>query len=155
MLLNTVIEKSKINLAAAQLLQDKTYFAPSVHCAFYSCLQFLMYLAKETFKITDSEIAAKTIGGGTHKFLIDLTFNELNRAKRSKSDNTLSLRYQFDKTKLTASTITDFNSKIVKLKMHRVDSDYKDKEIRFDDSREAICLSQEIVKDLKQVFFVK
>lgn len=153
--MSTVIEKSKFNLDAAQLLQEKSYYAPSVHCAFYSCLQFLMYLAKEIFKVTDTDIAAQTVGGGTHKYLVDLTFRELRRAKMSKSDKNLSLQYKFDKTKLTTITITNFNSKMGKLKIHRVDSDYKDKEIRFDDSREAISLSQEIVKDLKQVFFVK
>lgn len=40
-------EKVEFNKSAAELLYDNNFYAPSVHCAYYSCFQLLKYLIKE------------------------------------------------------------------------------------------------------------
>lgn len=61
--------KAEFNIDAAQLLIDKSLYAPSVHCSYYSCFQLMKYTMKEIFGITYDELAQRVsvkTTGGTH-----------------------------------------------------------------------------------------
>jgi len=54
--------KSEFNDEAAQLLFDKSLYAPSIHCAYYSCFQLIKHIIQDklgvSFKAQDKEIRA-------------------------------------------------------------------------------------------------
>ena len=43
-------QESDFNIDAASALLKQNLFAPSVHCSYYSCFQFLKYTIKEFFE---------------------------------------------------------------------------------------------------------
>lgn len=47
--MSLMLEKSKQNYEAFVLLKGRGYGIPSVHCAYYSCFQMLMYFFKDYF----------------------------------------------------------------------------------------------------------
>ena len=48
--------KSEINSDAAKLLHDKNYYAPSIHCSYYSCLQLMIYSLNSHFNFTEKYV---------------------------------------------------------------------------------------------------
>ena len=43
--MNHYLIKSEINLSAAQFLHRHTYFLPVIHCAYYSCFQYMKHIS--------------------------------------------------------------------------------------------------------------
>lgn len=129
--------KSEINKEAAKLLHEKDYYAPSVHCSYYSCLQLMKYCLNSHFKLTEKEINTKvsqyTINNkdGSHNFYISFLFKEI-------------------KTISTTRESINFNNKINALKKIRTTADYGKEEILYNISNKALTLSGDIIEMIKK-----
>jgi uncharacterized protein (UPF0332 family) len=120
-------EKSEFNIAAAELLLEKDYYAPSLHCSYYSCFQLIKFTIKDFFG-TDYETLSSNISSSkknTHQYIIDYISNEL---------------INFTDTK----TGRDFKRKIKDLKQFRQESDYDDMEITIEKGNAAYLQAVEI-----------
>ncbi len=126
--------KSDENRRAADFLNEKGLHAPSVHCAYYSCLQLLKYVITFSLKKTEDDIS-----------------RDMNR---SRSDSHI----YFEKT--VSNEIKDFSNRKIfvlkfrELKILRIASDYSLRKIQKQDSDEALKLSVEISKIIKNTFHV-
>lgn len=105
--------KSILNKESAELLLKDNKYAPSVHCSYYSCIQFMLFLIYGKLKVTntDFEIRRKEVQKGTHQYAISLILDHLNTLKYEK-DGKDNLKF--------------FKTKISELKLLRELSDYKD-----------------------------
>ena len=122
--------KSEFNLLAAKVLIDEhDYYAPSVHCSYYGCFQFIKYKLNQlgqTYDIVSQTIEAdKTLH--SHTYPINLLLQELSAKGVNRHD------------------VREVKEKINDLKYFRVVADYHDKEISFQDSNKALTLSNEII----------
>lgn len=61
--------KSEHNISAAQMLIENKLYAPSVHCAYYSCFQLMKYVLNELgVEYTEQETLTKN--KDSHKIII-------------------------------------------------------------------------------------
>lgn len=131
--------KSEINSDAAKLLHDKNYYAPSIHCSYYSCLQLMIYSLNSHFNFTEDEISSKvneytrSYKDGSHNFYISFLLKEIKKNS--------SVRVSLD-----------FNNKINTLKKFRTKADYKKDDIHHDTSNIALSLSGDIITLIKKYF---
>lgn len=128
-------EKSNINYESAQLLIDKSYYAPSVHCAYYSVFQLLKYTLSFFSGDSYDEISQKISLAryqGSHKYIITEIL------KYVKNDN----REDYRKIK----------RKLTDLKHFREQSDYDDVEVTFDNSRKSYLFATEIREYINSKF---
>lgn len=131
--------KSEFNLAAAEILIDEHQnYAPSVHCAYYGCFQFIKSKLNSigiTYEQIDEDIAKSQQEGMktlySNKYPLDLIIREI----RKKSDVLF--------VKKVRDSIKD-------LKTFRVESDYHNVQIDYSKSYEALNLSREIIKLIKE-----
>jgi hypothetical protein len=129
--------KSEINKDAAKLLQEKNYYAPSVHCSYYSCLQLMKYCLNSHFKLSEKEINSKVKQymiknkDGSHNFYINFLFKEIKNISTTRESN-------------------DFNNKINALKKIRTIADYSKEDILFHTSNKALTLSSDIIEMIKK-----
>lgn len=128
--------KSDFNLQAADyLINVEDCYAPSVHCSYYGCFQYIKFKLNKighTYAQIDSDIQkSKQVPGGTvlssNKYPLDLIVKKL----RTQTDIIYSKKV---------------NDKIKKLKTFRVLSDYEDVPVDYQKSTEALRLSKEIIK---------
>ena len=127
-------QKSVFNSDAADLLQNKNLFAPSVHCSYYSCLQLLKVVICKFIGLSYEDIDKEINNGDSHRYLI------------SKVADTIYLNSKPEHTK--------FSRNIKDLKKFRIDSDYNDIEITSDKSQNAIKIAKEIREQLTTLFKV-
>lgn len=122
-------EKVEFNKSAAQLLYEQSYYAPSVHCAYYSCFQLLKILIKEKLHIDynqqESEIL-KTTNLGTHIYVQNKILKEISDLEK----NTDKFR--------------EIRTKLVDLRELRVKADYKNIQIDESKGRMALHYSEEL-----------
>ncbi|TYQ00422.1 hypothetical protein C7447_1011036 [Tenacibaculum adriaticum] len=127
--------KSEFNLEAARVLIDEyDNFAPSVHCSYFGCFQFIKSKLNKigfSYEKIDSDIsisrqsAARTLN--SHDYPIKLILTEVEK----KSDI------------IFRKGVKD---KINLLKTYRVLSDYRNESVTMKKSKEALRLSKEIIK---------
>lgn len=131
--MSNLIQKSNFNIDAAEKLIIDSLHAPSVHCSYYGCFQFLKHTLKNYKKITYEfiEDECKAYSGGTHGYIIDKCLNEF----RSKVD---------------FNTFKEVKRNIKDLKSFRIDSDYFDIAIIIDESEKALALSKGIITEIKK-----
>ncbi|NQU85752.1 MAG: HEPN domain-containing protein [Mariniphaga sp.] len=130
-------EKSEFNIYAAELLIENAYFAPSVHCSYYSCFQLLKFTINDFFGIDYDSLASKISSSGkkTHQFVIGYVASKLVRyAGREESRK--------------------FKRTIKDLKQFREESDYDNIEIGKDKGETALRKAKEIRNYLKTNFHV-
>ena len=133
-------EKSNFNIDAAELLQNKSLFAPSVHCSYYSCLQLMKVAINEFLEISFEELdleiktAKEENKGNTHEYII-----------KKIGDN---IRYN------SKAEFRIFHRNIKDLKNFRVRSDYEDFQITTTESFKAFNIAKEIRTQLKETFHV-
>ncbi len=128
--------KSEFNLEAASILIDReNNFAPSVHCSYYGCFQYIKSKLNKlghTYQMMDMEISSSRQGGGvkilhSNQYPLDLIIERVG-----------------DKTnKIYKKEVKD---KIKLLKTYRVQSDYHNALVDDKKSRIALALSKEIIK---------
>lgn len=124
--------KSEFNIEASQLLIDKGIFAPSVHCSYYGCFQFIKYKLNAigvTYAYMSTEIA-KDEKKKSHNYPIKLITDKIT----SKKDKYISKQ---------------INDDIKLLKSYRQLSDYDNSEVNYDMSKKSLELSNGIIKFLK------
>lgn len=131
-----LLDKSSQNERSALMLWDiHRFYAPSVHCAYYSCIQLMIHVLLTNGGYTaitmDAEIKSKKYGNTSHTFYIKKVTELIAGINRSKCNT--------------------FN-KIWSLKDFRNKSDYQDIEITNDDANKATSLSVEINALLRNIF---
>jgi hypothetical protein len=124
-------EKSRFNMDAAQYLQKQSLYAPSVHCSYYGCLQFLKHIVNTKAGIS-----------------YDAQEDERNRLGQKTNV------YLINKVKMMISVIDPkesrtFNNEINQLKDLRVDSDYHNVQIDSAKANNAYTKACNILLQLK------
>lgn len=130
-------EKSEFNIHAAELLIEKTFYAPSIHCSYYSCFQLLKYTINTFFGIDYVTLSYDISQSekSTHHYVIDFIANQLIAlAGRTDSRN--------------------FKAQIKDLKHYREESDYDNVEVNVDKGKTALTLAHDIRNYLKTNFKV-
>jgi hypothetical protein len=132
--MNFLLAKSDFNIAAAKMLIQQNYFAPSVHCSYYSCLQLMTYYLYNKLGKNEKTMEAeqRVSTEGKHEYLINLFTREI-RPKSWESSRT-------------------FNNDIIQLKKLRVDSDYKDIQITITQGNDSFSIAKKIITLLKHNF---
>lgn len=112
-----------------KLLISGNFYAPSVHCSYYSVFQSMKckYLEKSGTTIEEYNVQAES--AGSHVSLINSFLPYINDFKSRKS----------------------FKRKVVDLKTLRKQSDYDDIEINIDESNNALRKAKELVSIIKAV----
>lgn len=131
--------KSEFNLAAAEVLIDEHQcYAPSVHCSYYGCFQYIKSKLNSigiTYEEMNNDISSSRQDGVrtlySNQYPIDLMFSEIKK----KSD---------------IYDAKNFRDKIKSLKTFRVISDYHNTEVNHNTSSEALRLSKEIISLIKK-----
>ncbi|MFC4723032.1 hypothetical protein ACFO5O_11920 [Geojedonia litorea] len=130
--------KSVFNLDAAEVLIEKHQcYAPSVHCSYFGCFQFIKSKLNEigiTYAKMEQDINLSKQNGGTpltsHKYPISLMLKRIEE----KTD----VYYK-----------RELQNKIKTLKVYREESDYFNEEVDYNKSNTALKLSREIIKSIK------
>lgn len=119
--------KSEFNIDAAEFLIDKNYYAPSVHCSYYSCFQLLKYTINH-FCGLEYEVLASNISiskKGSHQYVIDYMTNELRGVAGAVESR-------------------KFKRNITDLKHFRQESDYDNIEVNIDKGTTALRMAKDI-----------
>jgi uncharacterized protein (UPF0332 family) len=118
--------KSEFNKSAAELLYDNNLYAPSVHCAYYSCLQLIKFLVKDFMNIDypDQKIESDQLKQNSHEYVIRKLLNEVHGLSR------------FD--------YIDLRRNIYDLKSFREISDYENQIVDIDLSKKSINKANDI-----------
>ncbi|MFA6334556.1 MAG: HEPN domain-containing protein [Bacteroidales bacterium] len=125
--MSKIRQKSDFNITAAEILMRESYYAPSVHCSYYSCFQLLKYTIKYFFGI-DYETLSNNISmseQNTHGYVINFITREL-------------IGYAGDEES------RKFKRQIKDLKQFREESDYENIEVRMEQSQKAYNKAKEI-----------
>jgi len=125
--MSKIRQKSEFNIKAAEQLLKDAYYAPSVHCSYYSCFQLLKYTIKDFFNI-DYETQAvnmSVIGQKSHQYVVNYIAKELVSF------------VPFEESRNFKRTIKD-------LKQFRIESDYENLEIDLVKGNDAFNKAQEI-----------
>lgn len=79
-------DKSHYNRQAAELCLKNSLYAPSIHCSYYSCIQYMLYVLFEKLKMSKDEFEKRknSFGSGTHSSAIKLIGIDL--IKKEKKD---------------------------------------------------------------------
>ena len=103
--------KSDFNNIASELLLKNRLYAPSVHCSYYRCIQYMLHIVFNKLKVDKAEFDAqmKQRKDGTHGHAIFTIGCEL--------------------IKKNTDGYKDFQRLVPKLKEYRELSDYKDEVI--------------------------
>ncbi len=127
-------EKALVNLEVAEYLVKESKYAPSVHCSYFGCLQFLKYTLRkfrdETYE--DIEKQCNIYLGGTHGYIIDSCLAEYRK------------KVDFAKHKEIKRELKD-------LKEFRVSSDYFNVEVGDVEGEKSLKYSQKIIREIGKV----
>lgn len=127
-------EKSNLNLQVAEDLVKQSIYAPSVHCSYFGCLQFLKHTLNIYRGISFSKIEeeCKNYIGGTHGFIIDSCLADYKKLVDFKSHK-------------------DLKRELKDLKTFRVTSDYFDIQIGDNEGEMSLKYSQNIIREIGKV----
>jgi hypothetical protein len=123
--------KSELNLGAAELLHQYSYYSSAVHCAYYSCIQLMKHSWLNSMGKSDNDLRNlnNSSSQGSHEVLI----NQIKIFIQSKSQNG-----------------RVFNRDILQLKRLRVNADYDEILIDSKKSNESLILSKSSLNILKK-----
>jgi hypothetical protein len=129
--MSELLNKSELNFGAAEYLYHRNFYPPVVHCAYYSCLQFMRHIWFHSMKKSEHELSRLISEGreGSHEVLINQM--RILVAQRLKMER-------------------EFYSQILQLKKLRVASDYGLESIDTKKSKTSIELSRSVTRILKQ-----
>jgi len=133
----SIVKKSKKNFKAGELLNKNSYFAASIHCFYYSCVQLMIYILNSIFKLSESDIdrLSKEAKTGFHNWLI----NKISQEAFSKND---------------IKNRRFFYNNVQQLKCLRINADYKSRVINSNKSQKAREISKQIIKILNNILQV-
>lgn len=123
--------KSELNLGAAKLLHQYSYYSSVVHCAYYSCIQLMKHTWLNSMGKSDNDLRNlnNSSSQGSHEVLI----NQIKIFIQSKSQNG-----------------RVFNRDILQLKRLRVNADYDEILIDSKKSNDSLILSKSSLNILKK-----
>jgi hypothetical protein len=123
--------KSELNLGAAELLHQYSYYSSVVHCAYYSCIQLMKHTWLNSMGKSDNALRNlnNSSSQGSHEVLI----NQIKIFIQSKSQNG-----------------RVFNRDILQLKRLRVNADYDEILIDSKKSNDSLILSKSSLNILKK-----
>jgi uncharacterized protein (UPF0332 family) len=123
--------KSELNLGAAELLHQYSYYSSVVHCAYYSCIQLMKHTWLNSMGKSDNDLRNlnNSSSQGSHEVLI----NQIKIFIQSKSQNGRVC-----------------NRDILQLKRLRVNADYDEILIDSKKSNESLILSKSSLNILKK-----
>jgi len=128
-------EKGEFNKSSADLLYKNSYYASSVHCAYYSCFQLLKYIIKVRLKIDynqqETEIGANR-RLNSHSYVTKKILDEINLHEKD------------------VNTFREVRTKLKDLQELRVKSDYRNLQIDESKGRMANQYSDELRKYFKE-----
>ncbi|MEI6816028.1 MAG: hypothetical protein WCL14_05415 [Bacteroidota bacterium] len=129
--MSAILNKSESNSKAALSLKQGAFYASSIHCSYYSCIQLMLHIMLYKFKLTQDEIDsnADEKGEGSHVYLINFFTTEIDKVNANSRN---------------------FNTNITTLKRARRKADYKDLEIIESESFAAIGLSRKVAEELNK-----
>ena len=119
-------DKSNFNLTAAETLQKQSLFDPSIHCAYYACVQELLHIIYTRLKITKEQF---------------------ERDRRNNKDGThgwASKLIQIELAKKNTRAFRDFQKEFAELKDLREQADYSEIIAGMTQSQRALRLAQSI-----------
>ncbi len=122
--------KSEFNLEAAGVLVKNNYYASSIHCYYYASLQLMIHIILH--KLTDNE---------------RISYNQQINTRGSHE-----LTYDFISQKIDTQNLRNFRKSFTSLKDLRQLSDYKETEIRVDESDKAKEYATDLINFLKITF---
>lgn len=129
--------KSNNNFTASETLLKQELNAPSVHCAYYACVQYMLHILYTKQGMTEESIneeqreVSNELEGGFHAWLINKFFRLL-------------LRFEHGEVSRTFYEYTG------QLKGLRIKADYKNKDITAQKAKDAYETSEKIIKILKE-----
>lgn len=129
--------KSNNNFTASETLLKQELNAPSVHCAYYACVQYMLHILYTRQGMTDESIneeqreVSNELSGGFHAWLINKFYF---------------LLLPFDKSEVARN----FANEIGSLKKWRIKADYENREITVKQAKRAYETSEAIIKILKE-----
>jgi hypothetical protein len=123
--------KSELNLGAAELLHQYSYYSSVVHCAYYSCIQLMKHTWLNSMGKSDNDLRNlnNSSSQGSHEVLI----NQIKIFIQSKSQNG-----------------RVFNRDILQLKRLRVNADYDEILIDSKKSNDSLILSKSSLNIFKK-----
>lgn len=135
--MSELVKKALSNFSAAELLIEKKNYSPSIHCAYYSSLQIILFLIKSKLSKTwknyykdskDAAIALKQPNESIHNLYISFIKQDIN--------------------KTDVNTQRKFSTDIGILKKYRNNSDYTEIEIKDKIADQSIQLAKNINSQL-------
>jgi len=127
-------DKSEFNIASAELLIEHSYYAPSIHCSYYGAYQFSKTTLNKiglTYENLDSLTQSNSSLMGSHNVLI----------------SEISKKYEEKTSRLDGRELKN-NFKLLKTYRHM--SDYDNILVDSTKSTEALRISKEIIRKIKQ-----
>lgn len=124
--------KSDFNKLAADELIKMGYHSPSVHCSYYSCIQYVLHILVTRGGIEEKNLRSKTSQekGGSHNFYINTISEHIKKNHRTEAK--------------------ELKNTLGKLKIIRERSDYTSLEITDIASNDACMKRDEILRTLQQ-----
>lgn len=88
-------------MSSAKLLITRSWFAPSIHCSYYSCIQYMIYVLRSTSTLPDDE-RDKEIKRKYNKWKINeqAILKEIKKAKKNKKEESETEIKQNDPSKI-------------------------------------------------------
>jgi uncharacterized protein (UPF0332 family) len=119
-------------MEAVNILLDNNKLAPSIHCAYYACLQMSKHVLHHFCYIDYDKQQSDTKGSDSHFYISDKTAHELK--------------------KIGHLSFVDYNKYYSKLKKLRKKSDYNNETITDTDANEAKESAECLLDILKKNF---
>jgi hypothetical protein len=107
--MSALIDKSDQNIAAAlELRTNLNLYAPSIHCAYYSCVQLMIDVLINDFGIPDNQIEdkARAENTGSHAFASNKIFQDIKQTGKNFRE------------------ASNFNNDVQNLRRRRTNADY-------------------------------
>lgn len=127
-------QKSADNLLASSLLLNNKLSNQSVHCSYYSCVQYIFHVLNHQFgmEICEVENESKRPPNktGTHRWLREFIFDSISSKNKRAADN--------------------FYNVMIQLKTARNKADYCNEIVRADEAHEIKIIAEKLLKVLKK-----
>ncbi|MEM9886246.1 MAG: hypothetical protein AAF849_10160 [Bacteroidota bacterium] len=132
-----MLDKSEQNKTAFLYLFDKNVYAATAHCAYYSCIQKIIYILSEYYTNEYNEGLEQIKGGhgNTHKFYIEEIHRWISKDKN-----------------VDRRTANDFRKWLKNLRAFRIEADYRDIEITAEKAEKVKNTFEEIQRLIKISF---
>lgn len=138
-------DKSEFNLKAAQILIAEELYAPSVHCAYYAMLQFMIcQFVNYSGKSFDDVSKESKEKGSSHNYIINGMIDYIKSTYRSDPKIDRVQRNVKD------TNIHRLHTKIKDIKKFRVKSDYRNISIEKDEGEKVYKWSLEVKAKIKE-----